>query len=64
MDISKIAVLEKMIADAERRIGAYVASQPELYNYSSYITKQSAKIQAWTQQIDELLKSEEARDDE
>jgi hypothetical protein len=63
MDISRIVVLEKLIADAERRLGSYVASQPD-FAQDPYVRKQSGKIQAWTQQIDELLKSEEARDDE
>jgi hypothetical protein len=61
MDISKITVLEKMIADAERRIGSYVASQPDKFEDDPYIVKQSAKILAWAKQINGLLEAEEAR---
>ncbi len=84
MDISRIVVLEKLIADAERRLGSYVASQQDLWgdendweprhgSYVSsqpdfaqdpYVRKQSGKIQAWTQQISNLLKVEETEDGE
>lgn len=62
MDISRIVVLEKLIADAERRLGSYVASQPD-FAQDPYVRKQSGKIQAWTQQISNLLKVEETEDD-
>ncbi len=58
----EIGFLQTLIADAEKRIGSYVAALPvEAYGYDPYIQKQSAKIMAWAQQIEKLLKAKEVR---
>lgn len=53
-DIDKVRILQKLIYDAEWRIGSFIAAGGERNH--TYVDKQVQKIEDWTKQIDAIVK--------
>lgn len=59
LELSKITILQRQMADAYYRIGTYIADNTESKRSDKYVQDQIAKIEKWSMEANELLQNEQ-----